>query len=190
MTAPSPLQAGAGTREITGLEQRHAEKGVSSRRPGIEPRALAQFGKRLLSSAAVPQGRAEVVPYFGRFGTKGRGPLQVWKRGRQIALLAEDVSLQRVRFRMIGIPLERVRERIARRLEIAPCGGRLRAPDGLVSQARGGEAGFCAVALCSSSGAEREVKPSRRSGLSARLAFKLRERSSEFAGLPSVCPSS
>ena len=45
----------------------------------------------------------------------------------QVALLAEDVSLQRVRLRMIGIQPEGFGERVRRRLEIATFGRRLRA---------------------------------------------------------------
>ena len=155
-------------------------------RPGIEPHALAQFGNRLLSRAAVPQGRAEVVPYLGRFGTKARGPLQVWKRGRQVALLAEDVSLQRVRLRMIGVPLEGVGERVSRRLEIAPCGRRLRAPDGLVCRARWRRSGLPrGGALLLQSGAERVVTLAQL-GIDLERAFELRDRSAELAGSAAV----
>ena len=143
------LQARAGTGEIAGLAQRHAEKGVPAGRPGIEPHALAQLGDRLLSRAAVPEGRAEVVAGLGRFGTQDRGPLQVRKRGGQVALLAEDESLQRVRLRMIGVQPEGLGERVSRRPE-----DRSRAAAAFARSTAssagldGGGAGFRAVALC------------------------------------------
>ncbi len=153
-------------------------------RPGIEPHALAQFGNRLLSRAAVPQGRAEVVPCLGRFRTKDRGPLQVWKRGRQVALLAEHVSLQRVRFRMIGVLPEDVGERISRRLEITPRDRRLRAPDSFVCRARWRRSGLPrGGALLLQSGAEREVTLAQL-GIDLERAFELLRRLAELAALP------
>ena len=178
------LQAGAGTGEIAGFPERHAEERVPAGRPGIEPHALAQLGDRLLSRAAVPEGRTEVVAGLRPLGTQDRGPLQMRKGGGQVALLAEDVALQRVRLRMIGIQPEGLGQRAFRRPKITACRRRLRALDRLVCRARCRWSGLPrGGALLLQRGTEREV-PLAQLGIDLERAFERRDRAAELAALP------
>ena len=106
------------------------------------------------------------------------------KRGRQVPLLAEHVTLQRVRLRMTGVALEGVGERGSRGLEIAARRCRLRASDGLVCRARWRRRGLPRRgALLLQRGAERVVTLAQL-GIDLERAFELRDRSAEIAGLP------
>src|SRR5688572_24123964 len=84
---------------------------------------------------------------------------------------------------MIGVPLEGVGERISCRLEITPCGRRLRAPDGLVCLARWRRSGPPrGGALLLQSGAERVVALAQLR-IDSEGTFELRDRFPELAAL-------
>ena len=84
---------------------------------------------------------------------------------------------------MIGVPLEGVGERVSRRPEIAPCGRRLRAPDGLVCRARWRRSGPPrGGALLLQRGTERVVTLAQL-GIDLERTFELRDRSADLAAL-------
>src|SRR5687767_13364511 len=104
-------------------------------RSGIEPDALTQLANRPIRSAAVPERDAKVVVRLREFRPNRRGSFQVTEGWRQVPLLSKDESHQAVRFGVLIVERQRLRELPACRHQLATTGGVLRPPVMLVCRA-------------------------------------------------------
>src|SRR5687767_15321326 len=93
----------------------------------IEPDALAQLANRPIRGAAVPERDPKVVVRLRELRPDRRGSFQVTEGWRQVPLLSKDESHQAVRFGVLIVERQCLRELPGCRDQLATTGGVLRA---------------------------------------------------------------